>query len=32
MIAASPVERKIYQTLKDRGSFQAIVLEMAKEK
>jgi SNF2 family DNA or RNA helicase len=32
MLAASPVERKIYQTLKDRGSFQDIVLSLAKEK
>ena len=31
-IAASPVERKIYQTLKERGKFQSAVLELLKEK
>jgi superfamily II DNA or RNA helicase len=32
MIAATPVERKIYQTLQERGKFQDCVLEIAKEK
>ena len=32
LISASPVERKIYQTLRERGRFQDIVLDLAKER
>jgi hypothetical protein len=31
-ISASPVERKVYKALQERGKFQDMVLDLVKEK